>query len=291
MYNVKTIINSLTTYILSLTSNPLKNIRYKVCSNMYLTMLAEPTQPMCNVLLIKGGQQSPGCDSFYIRLLLKYLPNARVFVIDKDVIMLNHFRDAKDIDICLDYIRCKYTQPIYLVGTSLGGVVLTTYLIEGYDKADGYVSICSSLNVVDFDRRIMKHIYFRYLVNHICRQYSVNNVCDLYRYCGMECHEQEAYMNSYMNKVHKTCSKWKSKIVMIAGSLDPLTPNFVQDMKDYPIHYIQVDGGGHLSYDTLWYASQLLHHWMCTGKVNIKESIDYVCQRSPHMCATKVIKH
>lgn len=240
----------------------LDTIRYQVNKNLYLRYLNCDCDEQSKyvILILKGG-----CNNFedeiphYVKIFKYHLNNVKMYLIENinPIIGIN---ESKNITDSIKYLRVKeQNKKIYLIGFSMGGILIYQYLSHGHDDADLYLTVSSPINMEYFLDMINNSILYKILQRRTYIENGVNNLDDFLKIYNID-HDQylneiKYIKNNFTKILH---NETKKKIITIIGNRDLLMETFMNDTKDININKIIVDGGYHCCYETIISTSLLI---------------------------------
>ncbi|HKZ41362.1 MAG TPA: hypothetical protein VJ044_10400, partial [Candidatus Hodarchaeales archaeon] len=248
----------MSTYLLSyLTSFP-ESERFQINVDTFLKCLAQPKAPIGSVLILQGGIRHMDSNTYYVRTACSFIPScARIFLYEKLLPMVN-FEFAHDIAACLDYIRTNFPGPIVVIGYSMGGVLLYSYLSLGYDQADLYLPVCCPLDLDRFHETICDHTLFRFLQEKSYERYQVNDHDELLELAGSNRTQHQKFVDDFIPGLNRHRG-WSDKTIYIVSTDDPITPDYRHDLAklNYPPLTYQVQGGWHCCLNSIFLSARL----------------------------------
>lgn len=222
-----------------------KGDRFQANINTFIRCLSMPENPIGNVLIIQGGARHMDSNSYYIRTACSFMSRkVRVFVFEKLLPVIN-FEFAHDISDCLKYIKKHFPGPTCVIGYSMGGILLWSYLALGYDQADLYIPSCCPLNLHSFSEIISTHPLFRLIQNKTYKCFQVDGYQQLLEFSGTTVEQHEEFMNKFIPMLNSQKDKWLNKVIYVLSEDDPVTK--LEDLKlleKGPLTYL-VKGGWH----------------------------------------------
>ena len=260
--------------------------RHQININTFIRAVSMPKNPKGTILIIQGGARHMNNNSYYIRLatamisqsegttpswknlaskngVVGYFWNSsqfsgyRVFTFEKLGPMLN-FEFAHDVEQALKFIRANYPGPVGVIGFSLGGVLLWTYLGLGYDSADVYIPVCCPLDLPRFFKIINEHGVFKLVQTRTCRAFNAKDHLELLKLAGSSEEKHQIFMDEFIPKLNATISKWHSKTIYVISSDDPITSlNDLKLLEKEP-QMVIVKNGWHCCMDSIWQSIQIL---------------------------------
>lgn len=126
----------------------------------------------------------------------------------------------------------------------MGGIFLYNYLAQGCDKADGYLTISSPLNMNHFMEVINSNFLYCIIQKRTYKENEVTNMDEFLQLLGIHPPDHKAKINSLLDnlRVNVSMSTLK-KLVAIIGSYDPLTKTFINDRINFPIRTVVITYG------------------------------------------------
>lgn len=231
--------------------------RFQLNFNTFLRCLAMPKNPIGNILIIQGGVRHMDSNSYYIRTACCFISgNTRIFMLEK-LLPAANYKFAHDIASALTYIKTQFPGPITVIGYSMGGILLWSYLSLGYDQADLYIPVCCPLDLNRFHKVVESHPLFRMIQNKACKCYHVDGYEELLEFAGTSLEEVSDFEKNVLVNLNGHTSKWHSKTIYIISSDDPLTS--FQDrylLKSPPFTYY-IKGGWHCCLDSIFLSTLL----------------------------------
>lgn len=252
---------------------------FKVNSDTFIQCLSMPRNPVGNVLIIKGGAQHTSPDTYYIRIAAMLLgKSTRMFLFEKNCPVLN-FEFSADIADALTFIKYNFSGPTTVIGYSMGGSLLLSYLAEGYDQADLYIPACCALDLNDFMETLSNNWFFNFMLKCQFEIYDVSDKEELLKLSGTTSKRTQKYMNRFQHKLNSTIDKWVSKTVYVIGSDDPISQNYSKWLRRLkrPLLTYVVAGGWHCCLNTIYLTCELVLNYLeCLSrgeKIPIKDII------------------
>ena len=250
--------------------------RFQINLTTFLRCLCSPKDAIGNVFIIQGGVLHFNTKSYYIRTTCSLLPkNLRVFVFETLYPACN-YKFAHDVANCLTFIKREFSGKICVIGYSMGGILLYTYLSLGYDQADLYIPVCCPLDMDRFLKVISENILFKILQQHSCNRYNVKSYEDLLQVAGTSMEESLEFHKSFVLNLNGYKENWVSKTIYILSSNDPVTT--VDDLElfeENPITYI-IKGGWHCDIESILLTVTLTSQFIESSNSNISElSVSY----------------
>lgn len=221
--------------------------KYPCGDGLYISQISDGSGP--NLLLLPGGCIHQSVDHYYLKLVKFLHPDARVFVLQRKRPLLS-YQQAEDISPAISYIKQNYSGPVYLVGFSMGGVCLMSYLLLGRDEADAYFAISAPLELETFLPRVQESRYFSRLIREACEQYGQKSFEDLCRYHGVDPQEQEEYCRQFYSRLVASQPAWNHKFTLIIGKEDIALPDPRETARllngfSQPLKVIYIDHASH----------------------------------------------
>lgn len=220
-------------------------IRLQLDQDVYLRLLSQPENPDYNVIIFRGGCSYFGNKiGYYSKILCALSSNIRFFQFEKMAPAVN-FNMTDDIDKVITYVKKNYSGKIILVGFSMGGIVIMSYLASGKDNADGYLTVCSPINLKYFVEQVNSNYIYKNVQQQTCIDYGVENVDDLYLKANTNRKEIESYIENFGEKL--SAIKIFEKVGCIIGAEDLLTLTFENDANELklPITILKISGATH----------------------------------------------
>lgn len=250
------------TLISSLVKIPDNTPRTQLDGDLFIRLLQNPVLSKGTVLMIRGGAFHMGQETHYMKLSCKYLPEHRIYTMEKLKPMVN-FEFSDDIRKILVYLRSKHEGPLIVLGFSMGGILTWTYLGNGNDHADLYVPVSAPINMPEFKENIDKHFVYRWMKSQILKGFNVKTDQELLRLAGYTPEQQNKTMTEFIDKLKRTSGIWKDKCHPVSGSEDTLFANYQNDLRSaFPVsglpHVTIVQGGTHCCIDVIWYACKII---------------------------------
>lgn len=231
--------------------------RYQANLTTFIKCLSLPKEPIGNVLIIQGGVLHMNSASYYIKTACSLLSKSvRIFIFEKIQPVAN-FEFAHDVADCLTLIKREFSGPICVIGYSMGGILLYTYLSMGYDQADFYIPVCCPLNMGRFREVLSNHSLFKLLQKRACKRYQVDEYEDLMEIAGSSLEKNKEFEKNFIPNLNKTANNWLSKTIYIISSNDPLTsPEDLKLLNKIPITYL-IEGGWHCCLESILLSTTL----------------------------------
>ena len=225
--------------------------RFQANMTTFVKCLAMPENPIGNIFIIQGGVRHMNSNSYYIRTASSLLPkNMRVFIFEKLLPMAN-FEFGHDVADCLTLIRREFSGPTCMIGYSMGGLLLLSYLSFGYDQADLYIPVCCPLDLDYFYRAISNHSLFKYVQSRACKCYQVDGYQDLLEISGTSPEKNKEFEKNFLKNLNQNSDKWVSKTIYILCSDDPLTNiDHLKLLKKAPLTYF-IKGAWHCDLESI----------------------------------------
>jgi len=268
--------NIASTYILSSIIKIPDGDRFQINMRTFLKCVCLPPDAIGNVLIIQGGVLHFNSRSYYVKTTCSLLQkNLRVFVYESLYPVCNH-DFAHDIASCLTFIKREFPGKICVIGFSLGGVFLYTYLSLGYDQADFYIPVCCPLDMDRFLNVISDHTLFKILQKRACDRYNVKTYEDLLLIAGSSKEESLEFNKSFIQNLNSNKDNWISKTVYILSSNDPITSlNDLELLEEKPLTYI-IKKGWHCCGESILLTVMLISKFLQNTKFSPEElSVDY----------------
>jgi hypothetical protein len=264
--------NIASTYLLSNIVKFPQGERYQININTFIKCLVMPENPIGNVFIIQGGVlHMNNSNSYYVTTTCSLLPkNLRVFVFETLYPACN-YEFAHDIASCLTFIKREFPGKTCLIGYSLGGVLLYTYLSLGYDQADLYIPVCCPLDMDRFLKVISEHALFKILQKRACDRYNVKSYEDLLKIAGSSKEKSLEFNKTFIQNLNSNKDNWIPKTIYILSSNDPITRIHDLDLlEEKPLTYI-IQKGWHCCGESILLTVSLARHFIETPNINIKD--------------------
>ena len=229
---------------------------FQVNMNTFVRLLHVGTEATDNILIIQGGIFHNGKQSFYLKSVSYYFPETvRIFLFEK----INPLVDiycAEDFVQTTEFIRQNYSGRLVVIGYSMGGVLLSSYLAQKYRArhADLFILCCNSFDFKEFREVIDTHSLFNWIQKKDLRAFGVKTVEELMEKECIDYQEQQDFMNNLIEHLNETSKYWHSKTLYIVAEKDPITCNFKKTLEAFQQkpHTINVKGGWHCCSATVY---------------------------------------
>ena len=268
--------NIASTYVLSSIIKIPDGDRFQINMRTYLKCMCLPPDAIGNVLIIQGGVLHFDSKSYYVSTTCSlFQKNLRVFVYESLYPVCNH-DFAHDIASCLTFIKREFVGKTCLIGYSMGGVLLYTYLSLGYDQADFYIPVCCPLDMDRFLNVISDHTLFKILQKRACDRYNVKTYEDLLLIAGTSLKENLEFNKSFIQNLNSNKDNWISKTVYILSSNDPITSlNDLELLEEKPLTYC-IRGGWHCCLESILLTVTIASQFIESSKIDLTNfSINY----------------
>lgn len=236
--------------------------RFQININTYLRCLVSPNNPVGNVLILQGGVKHMNSNGYYVKTACSLLSKKlRVFIFEK-LLPVNNSEFAHDVAGCLDFIRTEFPGPTCVIGYSMGGILLYSYLSMGYDQADLYIPTCCPIDLDQFEKAISSHALFKIIQNRAYRSYQVNGYEELLEFSGTSLEKNREFEKAFIQNLNNTSHKWTYKTIYILASDDPVTsPDDLKLLNNPPLTY-WVKGGWHCCLDSICLSAALVNRYI-----------------------------
>jgi hypothetical protein len=236
--------------------------RFQANMNTFIKCVAMPEKPIGNVLIIQGGICHMNSNSYYIRTACSLLyKSLRIFIFEKLLPMMN-FEFSHDVADCLTFIKREFSGPTCVIGYSMGGILLLSYLSMGYDQADLYIPVCCPLDLDRFHNVISSHYLFRFIQNKAYKCYQVDGYEDLLEISGTSTEKIKHFEKNFINNLNDKIDIWIPKTIYILSSDDPLTRlDDIKLLRKEPLTYY-IKGGWHCCLDSIFLSVTLVNRFM-----------------------------
>lgn len=225
---------------------------------VFINHVGKPKNPKANILFIRGGANHCFGNTYYTMM------TRDTFSSDMNCYILESICPNLDPDKCLNISKCiNYIKninklPIYVIGYSLGGLLLLYYLSKGLDEADGYITVCSPYNIKEVNDNIYTNLLYYYIYKQTENAFQATSLKDIYNKANIN----EYILQSHLKNFHKNFETYskniKNKLIFIYGSLDIVTKNVRLYLPKYIVK-ICIDNGGHCCLDCIYYSIRTLH--------------------------------
>lgn len=254
-------------------------IKYRINDNTYLGLIK--TSSCCemigNILLIPGGAGVANSYPYYVSLTSEHTAeNVRLFIFEKKTPVAN-ISVIHDVEDAVKFLKSHFSGPVVLMGYSLGGLVLFSYLSFGYDSCDFYIPVCCTIDSVKFENCILSHPIFRQILDKACKEYNVQSHRDLIKIGGCPL-SHDKYLSLLVKRFNSR--DHRDKLFYIISSDDPLTQPIngcTSLFKFQPYTHIIV-GGWHCCIKTIYFATRIAHRYLLRrskGEIPVPSSLDY----------------
>lgn len=255
--------NILSTYILTQGIELPYNMLLQINLDTFIKLLFNPSKAIGNVLILQGGIKHMNKNSYYVKTSSMFLSQKiRLFIFEKFHPVIN-YKFSNDVSEAIKYIRKNYSGPIIIIGYSMGGMLLLSYLALGYDDADMYIPTCCSFDFNGFKNRIENNTLFSWLQYNDYKAFDVENYEELLKLSGISLEEQQNFMNNSLQYLNENIDKWLNKTIYIVSEMDPLTKNYkteTRKLKQKLLIY-EIKGGWHCCLDTSHLAATLAYNY------------------------------
>lgn len=238
-----------------------RGTKYQVNETSYLNLINDCPCAIGSAILIPGGAGVADSYPYYVALTKEYIAHkVRLFVFEKKIPVAN-VSVIHDIYDAVQYIRRNYPGPLVMMGYSIGGIILFSYLSFGYDGCDLYIPICCTIDALSFEKAIFSHPIFRYISENACRSFKVSNHRELISLGGCPI-MHDKYISVLVRRFNSRDST--RKMFYIISSDDPLTQpieDCCRPMKFKPHTHI-IKGGWHCCIKTISFAAYIVNKYM-----------------------------
>jgi pimeloyl-ACP methyl ester carboxylesterase len=244
--------------------------------DVFIQKIQDPPNPEGTVFVIRGGTYHMGKEGFYVRLSCAFLPRYRIFFFEKMRPMVN-FDFADDVSMVLRYLRGKYSEPLAVMGFSMGGILTWSYLGRGYDDADLYVPISAPIDIDYFREEIHRHVLFRTMHKNTLKAFQVSDEEGLMKLAGCTPEIRDKTIQNWFPALSQTQDRWHEKTLSVSGDQDTLMEHYSTDLQKFnrPPHSLIVKGGSHCCMDVIWYACLVVKTY-CQKRLPISEILDEI---------------
>lgn len=236
--------------------------RFQVSMNTYVKCVSMPKNPIGNILIIQGGVRHMNSNSYYIRTACSFLSKyLRVFIFEM-LKPVNNYEFGHEVANCLTLIKREFPGYTAIIGYSMGGILLYSYLSMGYDQADLYIPTCCPLDMEHFRETISIHPLFRYIQNKACQCYQVDGYEDLLEISGTSTEKHKEFEKTFIENLNRHADKWLPKTIYILSSDDPLTN--IEDLelfKKPPLTYF-IQNGWHCCLESILLSTTLANRFI-----------------------------
>jgi hypothetical protein len=245
--------------------------RYQVNLTTFVKCLSMPKNSIGNVFIIQGGIKHFNSNSYYIKTTCSLLSKSlRIFIFEKIYPVCNP-EFAHDVADCLDLIKKDFPGPTCVIGYSMGGLLLFTYLSFGYDQADLYIPVCCPLNMDRFLDVITNNYLFKLLYKKACQSFQVNSYEDLLILSGTSKEKNKNFEEHFAENLNKTSDKWIDKTIYILSENDPLTSlDDINLLNQRPTTYF-INGGWHCCIESILLSTKLAERFIKNVNVKAKD--------------------
>ncbi len=238
-----------------------ESYRIQIKDNNYLRFISNPSNAKGIVLIFKGG-----CNHFedelphYVKILNHYIQDTRLILFEKITPIIN-FNEFTCVSDCIKHLRKTYpNEKIYILGFSMGGIFVYNYLASGLDEADGYITICSPLNLEYFSVTVESNYLFKIIQNRVYRENNVDNLGEFLGLFGITENEHIDNSANLLNNLKiNTKPNTLRKTLAIIGENDSLTRTFLMDRINYPIPTLIVENAYHCCINSIEYAAYFIN--------------------------------
>lgn len=236
--------------------------RYQVNINTYLRCLSMPKEPIGTILILQGGARHMASNSYYIRTACLFIPTEiRIFLFEKLLPMVN-FEFTHDLAEAISLLRKQFPGPLVIIGYSMGGMLLWSYLGQGYDQGDLYIPTCCPLDLNHFRETIKTHPIFKLEEKRTLRSYQVDDYEGLLKFAGTSSQEQRIYTDHFVEGLNQYRDNWLKKTIYLLSSEDPLTKiSHLELLTEAPLTYV-VKGGWHCCLDSIYLSVVLASNYL-----------------------------
>lgn len=244
--------NIFSTYILTQGIQlPYSNL-IQINLDTFIKLIFNPTKAIGNILILQGGVKHMNKDSYYVKTTSMFLSqNIRLFIFEKFHPVIN-YKFSNDVSESIQYIRKNFSGPIIVVGYSMGGMLLLSYLATGHDDADMYLPACCSFDFNGFKNNIESNKLFSWLQSKDFDSFGVQNYDELLELAGTNYEEQQTFMDNSLSYLNENIEKWINKTIYIVSEMDPLTKNYKTEIGKLHRKLLtyEIKGGWHCCLDT-----------------------------------------
>ena len=262
---------------------------FQVNLDTFLKLLFDPCDAVGNILIIQGGTRHMNKDSYYIKTASLFLSRKiRLFIFEKYAPVINH-RYAHDVSDCIKYIKEKYEGPVVVIGYSMGGMLLLSYLAHGFDDADMYIPTCCSFDFHGFRSRIENNTLFALLQAKDYEAFGVANYEELLELADTQCAEQHIFMDQAITKFNQHSKNWAHKTIYVVAENDPLTKDHedtISLLQDPPLRYV-VKQGWHCCLSSVHLTAILAYNYCVAAQTPLTTS--EVCPSSATELSRKAV--
>lgn len=201
-----------------------------------------------NCIIFRGGPEHGNDCPYYVRLFISKCKLANIYLVESSVPLIN-LKNVSQIENVCAYCRKRNNLPLILLGYSLGGVYILSYLAQGGNAADRYLTVCSPVDMNHFFHAIGSMSVYRLMMVSAVKKHGVNNIRTLFERYGCNCEEQIIYMNTFEECLMKNVDYWKERLMCFVGGEDYLTKSERSRMLFERIKTIIIPKSYHCDYD------------------------------------------
>ena len=239
-----------------------ETIQIKITENSSIELLSNPVDPIGNIFVLQGGVNHDVNDSFYIKNTCLYLTferaPVRIYLYKNNLPIINE-SFLPEIDQCIKYIKKSTQQSCIMIGYSMGGVVLYSYLSRGFLAADYYLPVCCPINLAKFHQQIEENAIFRRLQQKTLRRFKVSSQEELFLLARTSKEQNQEFIETFTDHLNQTIDQWVDRLTYIYGNKDPLTLDLNQDLAQFnrKITTVIIENGWHCDLDSVIQACKI----------------------------------
>lgn len=240
----------LSTYYLSKMITLPKGERFRINDDTSIRCLSNPEKSTGTLFILQGGTLHMNCNTYYVRTACMFVPkDVRIFIFEKSKPVVNP-EFAHDVEEAIEFIKARHPEPLAVVGYSMGGILLWSYLALGYHSADFYVPTCCPLDFKRFREVLENNAVFRMIQTREYKKHKASGYEDLLKMSGTTMNDHDRFTEDFPQRLSRTVDNWREKTVYVISSDDPATS--IEDLKlmSKPPHTYLVQGGWHCCLDS-----------------------------------------
>ena len=245
-------VRTFTTQVLSkIVKIPMKKISLR--DNLSYIVLERDKKIKYNLLIIRGGCVWNEKDiPSYIKPFY-YLPGFRSFIpeMDKPVCNLQVHHEIKEI---VEDIKKNYTEPLIIIGMSMGGTHSINYMYHYPDDCIYYISSCTPLDLYRMSYLIEADSFYRIIAKKTMEHLSISTYEELYQKASLNIDDFNKQMLEFSDMLCEM-GHWpeekKRKFISFLPTDDSLVRGYFIDQKYYnfPLEIYQINGTSHCCYN------------------------------------------
>jgi len=237
---------------------------------IFINQVSKPNNAKANILLIRGGVNHCFGNTYYTMSTRdSFSSDMNCFILETICPNIDPER-CVNISKCINYIKSINKIPIYVMGFSLGGLLLMYYLSKGFDEADGYITVCSPYNMKDINDNIYTNIMYYYIYKQTERAFQATSLKDIYERANIDERSLQISLDSFHKNFKDKSEAIKKKLIYIYGSKDIVTKGARDDLPKNIVK-ICIDNGGHCCIDCIYYSTRILF-WLILYSGNVQKA-------------------